>query len=68
MQKPFAVSEDQALDAAFSDKGARKNESKGVVQPMAVFTEDLQDKIKNDGKAEEECRTLMRPPSQTRLV
>merc|ERR1719454_2261674 len=30
MQKPFAVSEDQAPDATFSNKGSRKNESKGV--------------------------------------
>ncbi len=56
MQKPFAVSEDQALDAAFSDKGARKNESKGVVQLMTMLIEDLQDEIKNEGKAEEETQ------------
>ena len=59
-------SHDKLDDEKVSGKGVRKNESKGVVQPMAVLTEDLQDKIKNEGKAEEECRTLMRPPSQTR--
>ncbi len=52
LQKPFAVSEGQAPEATFSDKGARKNESKGVVQLMTMLIEDLQDEIKNEGKAE----------------
>merc|ERR1719316_1178507 len=53
LQKPFAVSEDQAPDATFSDKGARKNESKGVVGLMTMLIEDLQDEIKNEIKEEE---------------
>jgi ribosomal protein S15P/S13E len=56
LQKPFAVSEDQAPDATFSDKGSRKNESKGVVQLMTMLIEDLQDEIKNGMKDEEETQ------------
>ena len=56
LQKPFAVSEDQAPDATFSDKGSRKNESKGVVGLMTMLIEDLQDEIKNDMKDEEETQ------------
>merc|ERR1712226_1005345 len=47
VQKPFAVSEDQAPDATFSNKGSRKNETKGVLQLMTMLIEDLQDEIKN---------------------
>merc|ERR1711862_440780 len=53
LQKPFAVSEDQAPEFEFSDKGSRKNESKGVVGLMTMLIEDLQDEIKNDTKDEE---------------
>jgi len=53
LQKPFEVSEDQAPDATFSDKGSRKHESKGVLQLMTMLIEDLQDEIKNETKDEE---------------
>jgi len=56
LQKPFAVSEDQAPDATFSDKGSRKNESKGVVGLMTMLIEDLQDEIKNGIKEEGETQ------------
>jgi len=56
LQKPFAVSEDQAPDATFSSKGSRKGESKGVVSLMTMLIEDLQDEIKNDTKDEEETQ------------
>merc|ERR1719174_2019259 len=56
LQKPFAVSEDQAPDATFSNKGSRKNESKGVLQLMTMLIEDLQDEIKNEMKEEEETQ------------
>merc|ERR1719476_252582 len=56
LQKPFAVSEDQAPDATFSDKGSRKHETKGVLQLMTMLIEDLQDEIKNEMKEEEETQ------------
>jgi len=56
LQKPFDVSEDQAPDATFSDKGSRKGESKGVVGLITMLLEDLQDEIKNDTKDEEETQ------------
>jgi len=56
LQKPFAVSEDQAPDAVFSDKGSRKNESKGVVGLMSMLIEDLEDEIKNGLKDEAETQ------------
>jgi len=56
VQKPFAVSEDQAPDATFSNKGSRKNETKGVLQLMTMLIEDLQDEIKNEMKEEEETQ------------
>jgi ribosomal protein S15P/S13E len=52
LQKPFAVSEDQAPDATFSDSGSRKGETKGVISLMTMLIEDLQDEIKNDTKEE----------------
>jgi ribosomal protein S15P/S13E len=52
LQKPFAVSEDQAPDATFSDSGSRKGETKGVISLMTMLIEDLQDEIKNDTKDE----------------
>merc|ERR1719281_2396634 len=52
LQKPFAVSEDQAPDASFSDSGSRKGETKGVISLMTMLIEDLQDEIKNDTKEE----------------
>jgi ribosomal protein S15P/S13E len=52
LQKPFAVSEDQAPDATFTDSGSRKGETKGVISLMTMLIEDLQDEIKNDTKEE----------------
>jgi len=56
LQKPFAVSEDQAPDATFASKGSRKGESKGVVSLMTMLIEDLQDEIKNEMKNEAETQ------------
>jgi hypothetical protein len=52
LQKPFAVSEDQAPDASFDSSGSRKGETKGVISLMTMLIEDLQDEIKNDTKEE----------------
>eukprot|EP00929_Paragymnodinium_shiwhaense_P111683 TRINITY_DN79_c0_g1_i2.p1 TRINITY_DN79_c0_g1~~TRINITY_DN79_c0_g1_i2.p1 ORF type:complete len:731 (-),score=325.15 TRINITY_DN79_c0_g1_i2:113-2305(-) len=47
LQQPvFEVSADQAPDAVFSNKGKRKNESKGIVSIMTMITEDLYAEIK----------------------
>lgn len=48
----FAVPEDQAPEATFSDKGNRKLESKGVVSIMTMIIQDLDDEIKNAMKDE----------------
>jgi len=48
----FAVSQDQAPEATFSSKGARKGESKGIVSLMTMLIEDLEDEIKNGTKDE----------------
>jgi len=53
-QEPvFDISEDQAPDVVFSDKGKRKNESKDVISILTMIIEDLNDEIKNSMKAEE---------------
>jgi len=53
-QEPeFAVSDDQAPDAVFNEKGARKGESKGIVSILTMIIEDLNDEIKNGMKNEE---------------
>merc|ERR1719272_296168 len=53
IQEPeFAVSKDQAPDATFSDKGARKNQSKGIVSIITMLIEDLQAEVKNGVKDE----------------
>jgi len=57
VQQPFAVSQDQAPEATFSDKGSRKNESKGVVGLMTMLIEDLQDEIKNETQEEADTQT-----------
>jgi len=44
-QPEFEVSADQAPDAVFSDKGAHKHESKGIVQLLTMIIEDLRDEI-----------------------
>jgi len=51
-QPVFEVSEDQAPDATFSDKGKRKNESKGILSIMQMITEDLYDEITTAEKDE----------------
>merc|ERR1719146_50360 len=48
----FEISQDQAPDATFSDKGARKNESKGIIQILTMLKEDLEAEIKNGVKDE----------------
>jgi len=48
----FEISQDQAPDATFSDKGARKNESKGIISILTMLIEDLQAEIKNGIKDE----------------
>jgi len=56
-QEPvFEVSEDQAPDASFSNKGGRKNESKGIISIMTMLIEDLQDEVKNGKKSEAEAQ------------
>lgn len=52
----FAVSADQAPEAAFQDKGSRKHESKGIVQLLTSIIEDLEDEIKNGMKNEEKSQ------------
>ena len=57
MQGPdFEVSEDQAPDASFSDKGSRKNESKGIVSLIKMIQEDLVSEVANGKKAEAEMQ------------
>merc|ERR1719217_1909160 len=48
----FEKSEFQAPDATFSDKGARKNESKGIVSILTMLIEDLKAEISNGIKDE----------------
>merc|ERR1719424_1281564 len=44
LQEPeFEVDKFQAADATFSDKGARKNESKGIISILTRLKEDLED-------------------------
>merc|ERR1719146_73411 len=53
LQEPeFEVSKWQAPDATFSDKGKRKNESKGIISILTMLKEDLEDEIKNGIKDE----------------
>jgi DNA repair exonuclease SbcCD ATPase subunit len=53
LQEPeFKVSQWQAPDATFSDKGKRKNQSKGVIGILTMLMEDLEDEIKNGIKDE----------------
>jgi len=54
-KKPFEVSEDQAPDASFSDKGSNKNESKGITSLMEMIIEDLHAEIKEAVKEEAEA-------------
>jgi len=58
MQEPeFAVSQDQAPDASFSNKGGHKLESKNILSIMAYLIEDLYDEIAADKKSEAESLT-----------
>jgi hypothetical protein len=58
LQAPvFEVSEDQAPEATFSDKGSRKNQSKGIVGLMEMLIEDLQMEVKNGKKGEAKAQT-----------
>merc|ERR550537_226920 len=53
LQEPeFEVSQWQAPDATFSDKGARKNESKGIISILTMLIEDLEMEVKNGVKEE----------------
>merc|ERR1712139_495624 len=53
VQEPvFEVSEDQAPETTFSDKGSRKQQTKGIVGLMSMLLEDAQDEIKNGIKSE----------------
>jgi predicted nucleic acid-binding Zn-ribbon protein len=58
LQEPeFEVSQWQAPDATFSDKGARKNESKGIISILTMLIEDLEGEIKNGIKDEVAAQT-----------
>merc|ERR1719253_1165173 len=48
----FDVSKDQAPEAKFSDKGSRKNQSKGAISAIAMIIEDLEAEAKNGVKDE----------------
>merc|ERR1719387_2897082 len=48
----FEISDDQAPDATFKEKGSRKNQSKGIISIMTMIIEDLQSEIKNGIKDE----------------
>jgi len=56
LQKPFAVSEDQAPDADFTGAESRKTETKGILSLMTMLIEDLNDEIKNGMDGEEEAQ------------
>jgi len=56
-QEPeFKVSEDQAPDATFSDKGHREGESKGIISILEMIQGDLKNEITNGIKDEEEAQ------------
>merc|ERR1719235_1121223 len=48
----FAISDDQAPEATFKEKGSRKNESKGIISILTMLIEDLQSEVKNGIKDE----------------
>eukprot|EP00746_Dinoflagellata_sp_MGD_P160568 gnl/MRDRNA2_/MRDRNA2_87397_c0_seq1.p1 gnl/MRDRNA2_/MRDRNA2_87397_c0~~gnl/MRDRNA2_/MRDRNA2_87397_c0_seq1.p1 ORF type:complete len:772 (-),score=275.30 gnl/MRDRNA2_/MRDRNA2_87397_c0_seq1:227-2425(-) len=53
LQEPeFEIDQFQAPDAKFSDKGKRKNQSKGIISILTMLKEDLEDEIKNGVKDE----------------
>merc|ERR1719174_3220313 len=59
----FEVSEDQAPDATFSNKGNRKMQSKNIVSIMSYIIEDLNDELagekKNEAKSQAEYEEEM---------
>jgi len=58
LQQPeFAVSEDQAPEAKFSDKGKHSGSSKGVVSLLTMIKEDLQREVKNGVDSEKASQT-----------
>merc|ERR1719375_1731648 len=58
VQEPeFEVSQWQAPDATFSDKGKRKNETKGIISIITMLIEDLEAEIKNGVKDEVASQT-----------
>eukprot|EP00747_Dinoflagellata_sp_TGD_P140603 gnl/TRDRNA2_/TRDRNA2_176029_c2_seq1.p1 gnl/TRDRNA2_/TRDRNA2_176029_c2~~gnl/TRDRNA2_/TRDRNA2_176029_c2_seq1.p1 ORF type:complete len:355 (-),score=121.98 gnl/TRDRNA2_/TRDRNA2_176029_c2_seq1:85-1062(-) len=69
-QPVFGASEDQAPDATFSDKGSRKNQSKGIVGLMEMFIEDLtlevKNGIKNEAKAQADFEAAMADANKLR--
>merc|ERR1719379_907870 len=53
LQEPeFAISDDQAPEATFKEKGHRKNQSKGIISILTMLIEDLESEIKNGIKDE----------------
>jgi DNA repair exonuclease SbcCD ATPase subunit len=48
--------EDKAPDATFSDKGKRKNQSKGIVSLLTMIIEDLNDEVTNETENEKEAQ------------
>jgi hypothetical protein len=56
LQKPFAVSEDQAPDADFTGAESRKTETKGIISLMTMLIEDLNDEIKTGMEDEEQAQ------------
>jgi len=58
-QEPvFEVSEDQAPDATFSDKGHREGESKGIISMLEMIQGDLKNEIAQGIKDEAEAQTV----------
>jgi len=54
LQEPeFDVSEDQAPDFQLSDKGNRKQQSKGIIGLMTILIEDLETEVKNGQESED---------------
>merc|ERR1719217_1220291 len=53
----FEISQDQAPDATFSDKGKRKNESKGIISIITMLLEDLKAEVSNGVKDEVAAQT-----------
>lgn len=52
----FEVSEEQAPDATFSDKGHRSKESKGIISTITMIKTDLENEIKQSIENERESQ------------